>query len=101
MQGNPHQVVYFGLAGLVSLSGPHAHGSLTLSWADAVFSLFSPPLSATSIGARDLLRELTNQLSGRIKNRLLNYTVVLTIGVPTALSGQALEQQRPRRQTEV
>jgi hypothetical protein len=100
-QGNPHQVVYFSLAGLVTLSGPHANGSLTLSWADGVFSLFSPPITETSIGARDLLRELTNQLSGRIKNRLLNYTVALTIGVPSVLSGQALERQRPRRETEV
>jgi hypothetical protein len=100
-QGNPHQTVYFALAGLVSLSGPHANGSLTLSWADGVFSLFSPPIPPTSMGARDLLRELTNQLSGRIKNRLLNYTVVLTIGVPTVLSGQALGRQRPHRDTEV
>ncbi|HKY40617.1 MAG TPA: chemotaxis protein CheX [Polyangiaceae bacterium] len=100
-QGNPHPIAYFSLAGLVTLSGPRANGSLTLSCADRVFSLFSPPLLATSIGARDLLRELTNQLSGRIKNRLLNYTVVFAIGVPTVLSGQALERQRPRRETEV
>lgn len=53
------------------------------------------------MGARDLLRELTNQLSGRIKNRLLNFALMLTIGVPSVLSGQALERQRPRRDTEV
>ena len=99
--GNPHQPSYFSLVGVVTLTGPHANGSLTLSWADGVFSLFTPPPAATSMGARDLLRELTNQLSGRIKNRLLNYTVALTIGVPTVLSGQALERQRPRRETEV
>jgi len=98
---NPHQAVYFGLAGVVSLSGPHANGSLTLSWTDSVYSLFTPPLAVGSLSARDLLRELTNQLAGRIKNRLLNYTVVLTIGVPTVLSGQALERQRPPRETEV
>jgi CheY-specific phosphatase CheX len=99
--GNPHQAVYFGLAGVVTLSGAHANGSLTLSWTDAVYSLFSPPLSVSSLAARDLLRELTNQLSGRIKNRLLNYAVALTIGVPAVLSGQALDRQRPRRETEV
>jgi CheY-specific phosphatase CheX len=51
--------------------------------------------------ARDLMRELTNQLAGRIKNRLLNFALMLTIGVPTVLSGQALERQRQRRETEV
>jgi len=86
---------------VVSLSSPKATGSLTLSWADPVFSLFTPPVAATSLGARDLMRELTNQLAGRVKNRLLNFTLMLNIGVPTVLSGQALERQRPRRETEV
>jgi hypothetical protein len=99
--GNPHQGTYFSLAGVLTLSSPKASGNLTLSWADAVFSLFMPPVAATSLGARDLMRELTNQLAGRVKNRLLNFTLMLNIGVPTVLSGQALERQRPRRETEV
>jgi CheY-specific phosphatase CheX len=99
--GNPHKASYFGLAGVVALNSVKASGSLTLSWADPVFSLFTPPVPATSLGARDLMRELTNQLAGRVKNRLLNFTLMLTIGVPTVLSGQALERQRPNRDTEV
>jgi hypothetical protein len=86
---------------VVGLSSAKANGSLSLSWPDPVFSLFTPPVAATSMGARDLLRELTNQLAGRVKNRLLNFTLLLTIGVPTVLSGQALERQRQRRETEV
>jgi hypothetical protein len=99
--GNPHQGTYFTLAGVVALSSAKANGSLTLSWADPVFSLFTPPVAASSLAGRDLMRELTNQLAGRVKNRLLNFTLMLTIGVPTVLSGQALERQRPRRDTEV
>jgi hypothetical protein len=99
--GNPHQPTYFTLAGVVALTSPKANGSLSLSWADAVFSLFTPPVPASAMGARDLMRELTNQLAGRIKNRLLNFALMLNIGVPTVLSGQALERQRPRRETEV
>lgn len=99
--GNPHQPTFFNLAGLVSLTSPKANGSLSLSWADPVFSLFTPPVAASSMGARDLMRELTNQLAGRVKNRLLNFTLLLTIGVPTVLSGQALDRQRQRRETEV
>ena len=86
---------------MLTLTSPKAHGSLSLSWADPVFSLFTPPIPATSLSARDLMRELTNQLAGRIKNRLLNFALMLTVGVPTVLSGQALERQRPRRDTEV
>lgn len=99
--GNPHQPIYFNAAGVVTLTATKATGSLTLSWADPVFSLFSPPVVATALAARDLLRELTNQLSGRVKNRLLNFNLLLTIGVPSVLSGQALERQRTRRETEV
>ena len=99
--GNPHQGSYFALAGIVTLTSPKASGSLSLSWADPVFSLFTPPIPASSLGARDLLRELTNQLAGRVKNRLLNFALMLNIGVPTVLSGQALERQRARRETEV
>ena len=99
--GNPHQPSFFNLAGIVTLSSAKANGSLSLSWADAVFSLFTPPMAASSMGARDLMRELTNQLSGRVKNRLLNFKLMLTIGVPTVLSGQALERQRHHRETEV
>ncbi|MDF3068381.1 MAG: hypothetical protein K0R38_3982 [Polyangiaceae bacterium] len=99
--GNPHHPTYFNLAGVVTLSAPKASGSISLSWADPVFSLFTPPMPASALGARDLLRELTNQLAGRVKNRLLNFALMLTIGVPSVLSGQALERQRPRRDTDV
>jgi hypothetical protein len=99
--GNPHHPTYFTLAGVVNLTSPKANGSLSLSWADQVFSLFTPPVPPTALGARDLMRELTNQLAGRVKNRLLNFALMLTIGVPTVLSGQALDRQRPRRDTDV
>lgn len=99
--GNPHRGTYFTLAGAVSLGSQTVQGSITLSWADLVYSLFTPPVAVTSLGARDLLRELTNQLAGRIKNRLLNFELLLNIGVPTVLSGQALERQRPRKDTDV
>jgi hypothetical protein len=40
------------------------------------------------------VRELTNQLIGRIKNRLMQFQVILRIGLPSAMSAQALTQQR-------
>jgi hypothetical protein len=97
---NVSQATFFSLAGVLTLSSAKANGSLSLSWADPVYSLFTPPIASTSLGARDLLRELTNQLAGRVKNRLLNFALLLSIGVPTVLSGQALERQRQKRDTE-
>ena len=99
--GNPYLATYFNLAGVVTLTSARTSGNLSLSWGDMVFSLFTPPVPATSRGARDLLRELTNQLAGRVKNRLLNFALTLNIGVPTVLSGQAFERQRPKRESDV
>ena len=39
------------------------------------------------------MRELTNQLIGRIKNRLLKFRVTLRTGLPTVVRRQMLEQQ--------
>lgn len=99
--GDPNRAAFFALAGVVALHAPKATGSLSLSWSDEVFSLFSPPIAPTALAARDLLRELTNQLSGRVKNRLLNFALNLTVGVPSVLSGQALERQRAQREDEI
>ncbi len=99
--GNPYRAAYFNAAGVVTLTSARANGSLSLSWSDPVFSLFNPPVPPGTRGARDLLRELTNQLAGRVKNRLLNFALKLTIGVPTVLSGQAFERQRLHREGEV
>jgi hypothetical protein len=98
---NPQQATYFPLAGLVNFNAPKANGSLSLSWADPVFSLFTPPVAASGHGARDLLRELTNQLIGRVKNRLMHFQLFLRIGVPSVISGQSLERQRQRRDMEI
>lgn len=98
---NSYRGAYFNLAGVVVLTSPKASGTLSLAWADPVFSLFTPPVPASARGARDLLRELTNQLAGRVKNRLLNFALMLNIGVPTVLSGQAFDRQRPERDGEI
>jgi hypothetical protein len=46
----------------------------------------------------DWLRELTNQLMGRIKNRLLHYHVSLQVGLPETMKASLLERERARRQ---
>jgi hypothetical protein len=42
----------------------------------------------------DWTRELTNQLLGRIKNRLAQYQVTLRTDIPSATEGKALEMRQ-------
>jgi hypothetical protein len=44
----------------------------------------------------DWTRELTNQLLGRIKNRLAQYQVTLRIEIPSATEGKALELRQSK-----
>jgi hypothetical protein len=82
------------LVGIVSFSGTQASGRITLSLNDPVYDLFPTPIVG-SHAMRDAVRELTNQLIGRIKNRLMQFQVMLRIGLPSAMSAQALVQHRP------
>jgi len=45
--------------------------------------------------------ELTNQVMGHIKNRLIQFQVKLRTHLPLVLSGAALERHRQRRADEV
>jgi hypothetical protein len=81
------------LVGVVGFSGVQAAGRITLSLNDPVYELFPNPV-AGSHAMRDAVRELTNQLIGRIKNRLMQFQVMLRIGLPSAMSAQAMVQQR-------
>jgi len=82
------------LVGVVTFSGNGAGGRITLSIADPVYGQFPTPIVG-SHAMRDAIRELTNQLVGRIKNRLMQFQVMLRIGLPSAMSTQAMVQQRP------
>jgi hypothetical protein len=83
---------HFNTVGTTTFADPKANGTLILSLDDGVYALFSQP--AVGPAAKDdLLRELTNQLAGRIKNRLLQFQVALRIGLPTVLKKQTLDRQ--------
>lgn len=84
----------FELIGVMAFSSTGGNGRATLALESAVYQLFTSP-SPEETGLHDLLRELTNQLVGRIKNRLMQFQVVLRIGLPSAMSPDALGRQRP------
>jgi len=81
----------FGLTGVVTFNAPKLSGTLALSLADGIYGLFTPTVSVAA-AVTDALRELTNQLAGRMKNRLLQFQVTLSVGMPSTVHGPALNR---------
>jgi hypothetical protein len=72
--------------------GARKPGRLTLSVPSAILSLMrADPLGG--VRQSDWARELTNQLMGRIKNRLLQFTVRIQAHLPMNLESKLLAQQ--------
>jgi hypothetical protein len=72
-------------------------GRLALSMPREVFVLLNPEPGGAA-PHDEWARELTNQLMGRIKNRLLQFSATLQIGLPST-SDAATESQRERSAT--
>jgi hypothetical protein len=87
----PHEVI-----GIIAFDAPDIAGRLTLVMPAAVFATMSRGRTPNTTLA-DWTREATNQLMGRIKNRLLQFQVKLRTHIPTVLSGAALERQNRGR----
>lgn len=83
------------LGGTISFVGRGFTGTLTVGVPPSVFDLIKQdPLRPYS--GRDWVREITNQLLGRIKSRLLQFRVTLQSGLPTVMGRDAIERQRAR-----
>jgi hypothetical protein len=68
--------------GVVGLSVRSRRGRMAVSMSDATLARTNP--DAPDPSARlDWLRELTNQLAGRISNRFARYGIPMTVGLPT------------------
>jgi hypothetical protein len=66
-------------------------GRLTLSLSRSLLDSMKP--SETSSVQLDWARELTNQLAGRLKNRLLPFDVRLELGMPAIADQKMLEHE--------
>jgi hypothetical protein len=93
-ESRPHAAEWEAV-GVITFDAPNIAGRLTLSVPRFVFtcpSLFkmeTPPVG-------EWTRELTNQLMGRIKNRLIQFQLELRTHIPTVFSGAAFELQKKR-----
>jgi hypothetical protein len=81
------------LVGSIPFNAPGFRGTLLLSVSNA--TLASMRAGSEPHVLREFIRELTNQLMGRIKNRFLRYQLSLTLGLPSALSSHAVTSRRP------
>ena len=83
-------------AGVVEFSGEVLRGKVVLLSAFEFFAssrragTLSPQSAGDWIRVRDWTMELTNQLMGRIRNRLCTIGVIVDAGLPQAASGHAL-----------
>lgn len=79
------------LGSVVSFAGPGMQGVLVLCMPIEALRR-TIEADATPHQDRDWIRELCNQLMGRIKNRLIRYQVTLRPGVPSVLDPEALRR---------
>ncbi|MCP4680395.1 MAG: chemotaxis protein CheX [Deltaproteobacteria bacterium] len=73
--------------GVIGFSGEQIRGSLCLQLDEDVISRIGLP----GHDRNDWIAELSNQLLGRIKNKLLKMQIVLGLGIPVAVAGEGLE----------
>jgi hypothetical protein len=93
---------YYDWVGMIGFDGPSFTGTLTLSIPTPVFELHCETRhTLETTGLTDWTQELTNQLLGRIKNRLTMFQTNLKAHLPSVLSGIARERLRTRKASEV
>ena len=85
---------HFDVVGVVLFSTKKGSGNLMASMDHAVYGLLAPPVVGPH-ALNDALREITNQLIGRIKNRLIQFQVSLRVGLPSATRKQLVTQNPP------
>jgi CheY-specific phosphatase CheX len=80
-------------AAVIGFSGEQMRGMIAIGMAKATLNTFDrkDPEQTPGPSAEDWLGESSNQLLGRMKNKLLNYGIVVNIALPSVLSGDGLE----------
>jgi hypothetical protein len=78
------------MVGIVQLSLNGVKGSLAVATSPATMARAKGQAVTTSI--QDWLRELANQLGGRLKNRLARYQVAVEVSLPSAFARSAFDR---------
>jgi hypothetical protein len=86
------------LHGVITFNAPGFAGSLTLALPSAVLGLMQTEETRTRRD-HDWVRELSNQLMGRVKNRLMQFQVTLQVGLPTVTNRDGVERRTSRSES--
>lgn len=84
------------ISGIISFTGRGFTGSLSVGVPAEVFDLMRHHEAGRGPDQRDWIREVTNQLCGRVKSRLLPFQIALRIGVPVSLTREGFERHKAR-----
>jgi len=90
--------LFYDLTAIVSFMAKGFSGALTVRVATSVFDAVTQD-PARRFSGRDWVRELANQLLGRLKNRLTQFGLVLQTGLPALATQETVELQRQRSAT--
>ncbi len=77
---------------MAPVTGVNRRGAVTMSASPEILARTGQPSSANTRAQLDCMRELTNQLAGRMKNKFARYGLILQVGMPVALSSTATER---------
>lgn len=75
------------LCGIIGFTGDDLKGSVMLACSSEPLELAR---AGGDVSMRDWLAELTNQLIGRVKNRLLAFGTVIHCSIPVVVGGQRI-----------
>ena len=92
-QATGDQCRYHASVAVIDFESRSLAGTLTLSLSSAVLPLIEE-LRGNPASRSDCVRELTNQLMGRIQSRLMRHQVTLDCGLPSTINGAVLASQR-------
>ena len=84
------------VAGIIGFADQATRGSILLICSEFVLSNFANQHQSANTEqpgklSMDLLGELSNQVAGRLKNRLIKYGITLKIALPMVLPGRPIE----------
>jgi hypothetical protein len=81
------------VVGMMQVAAPPRRGVLSLSTSPATLVRTRPTASDSRLQL-DWMRELTNQLAGRVKSKFARYQLSLQVSLPTALSSAMLDRNQ-------
>jgi hypothetical protein len=91
----PERVRLQDLAAQIQFSAPRFSGTLTLSVPGTVFAHVAP-VGGRRLDGNDWVREMVNQIFGRLKRRLLVFQLQLNAGLPGALTRDGFDRERAK-----